>query len=221
MQQRQAAREHAEVGGVSGFPFKGHAVEQVEAGQQDAPAKQRGALGDEQVGDGVDPAHVGVDVVGGGLVEGGEDAGEHAGVGARTVQEVPKADAAAEEEQHKGQTGALFAAQEAVHQHKIPGEHGVERGEHGQAIGPLKMSTQQKIGGGDAVAQKGVAHFDARLYGIFRRKGARARQGGDEGEVHAHVAKAALSGVIGAVLRAQHVSAEQRSAQQQSGQHAE
>lgn len=136
-------------------------------------------------------------------------------IAARAVQEVPQRDAAAQEEQDKGQAGALFALQKAAHPHKVPGKHRVQGQDHGQDVGKAQVRPQQKIGRGDAVAQEGIAHLHARLNGVERREDAVARDGGDEGEVHAHVPVAGLARVQGAVHGPQDVRVEQHGAEQQ------
>ena len=87
------------------------------------PAKQGGPLGEHHVHQHVDPADVLPDEVGGGLVKGGEDAGE---VLPAAAQEVQEAKAPVAHKEHPGQGGtAPFRGH--------PGEKGVNSKKH---LGP-------------------------------------------------------------------------------------
>ncbi len=198
LHQGQTARQQAQRQPQPLFALKGEAVQKVQAGQHQRPAHQGGPLGHQQVGDAVHPADVFGHVVGGGGVVAGKNAAE----GFLTAHKIGKAEAAAQEKQHRGQGGLARAAQCPAGQQPDKAEDADQRGEPGQEVGKAQRGPQHHKHAGNALAQEGVAE-DAlpRQQGIIRRHLALHRDALDKGQVHGHVAVAALPGIIGPVGR--------------------
>ena len=196
-------------------------AQKQQAGEKYAPAKEGGPLGDEHVGNNVYPAYVFAYKVGGGLVKGGEYAGEIIGIGGYAVHEVRKAEAAPKEEQHKGQHG-LFIIPEPVLKEEVNTRHNREKGGyHGQHVGEAQGCAKGVKGGAYAVAQEGIAHCLSGQYGILRREKALAGYAGDDAKMHAHIPIGGLTGGQAAVfIWGQHMGEQQHTQQQNRGHYA-
>lgn len=183
-----------------GLPAKGSPVQQVQGRKKHRPSKQGGPLGEHHVHQHVDPADVLPDEVGGGLVKGGEDAGE---VLPAAAQEVQEAKAPVAHKEHPGQGGtALFRGH--------PGKKGVNskkhlgpRRPHGKLVGKPQGRPQQVQAGGDAVRQKRIGEPRAGQQGVIRGEVPLVCQAGEEAQVHAHVPVGGLAGIDRAALPAE------------------
>ena len=217
MHQRQRPRQQSQGDKIAFFLLQRPPIEQIQAGKQQRPAEQSGPLGNQQIGHRVDPADVFLHIVGGGLVKGGEDAGE-VGPVPTPRKKVQKSEPAASKKQPIGHRRPALAFQPAVKQQVSPQQHTGHGPDHGQHVGPAQSQPQLAVAGGDAVAEEGIAQGGVGEQGIEGRELLLPRQAGDEGQVHGHISIGALAGVQAAVRRRkQSVGVEQIAKKQPQG----
>ncbi|MPN18048.1 hypothetical protein SDC9_165406 [bioreactor metagenome] len=187
MDQRHRARDYAERDKLVSI-LKRRAAQKRERGEKHRPAVERCALRDEHVRDRVDPADVVVDKVCRRLVKSRKYAREVGRVAERAIKKVRKAEAAADEKQHRRKHGLARCFEPALKKQVNAQQHRREREQGREYVGKAQRRAERIKRRGDAVAQKRVAHRNARHDRILRRERGLYRNARDEAQVHIHIA---------------------------------
>ena len=207
VQKRQRQYQQSQPKPEAAFTLIAEPPQQIQGGQQHAPAKEGGALRDQQICDGVDPDDVLLDKIGRCCVKTGEDARKIRG----GAEKIHKPEPTAHKKQIERKACFGSAARHAAGQ--LP-EHAVHRekgGQHRQQVSGAQIRPQQKKDTGDRFAEERVAKpVCAAQQGIARRKITALRNIADEPQMHRHIAIAALPGVEGTVHCVQHMGVQQK-----------
>ena len=136
----QAACQQPHSGPKACAALKSEQPQQIQAAQQKRPAKQRGALGKQKIGQGVHPADIFLHIVGGRGVIAVKNAEKILTAAAK----IQKAESAAAEKQPKGQRCLAAAAQSSPCQQPKQAVNGKERRELRQKIGGAQRCAEQQ-----------------------------------------------------------------------------
>ena len=216
LQQRQRQYQQGQRQPQPDFFLHHKPPQQIQPPEQHAPAEQGGALGDQQVHNGIDPDDIFCGVVGGG----GVVAGKNGGKAFRTVEKIEKAESAAQKKEPESQAGLAGSPQHPSCQ--MPG-HAVDRRkgrQFRQQIGGAQICPQQKKYAGHALAQiRVIQRLLSGQQRLNRRENPVDRNAFDVGQVHGQIPVAALSGVQSIAARAKNMGVQQHTGYGHQRQH--